>query len=55
MPVLELVVGQVELHHVGTEGCDLSLLSRMADSTASQDEHTGKVQTIWSERESRMT
>lgn len=38
---------QIQLHDMGTEGSDLSLLSSPADPTAAQHQHTGDVQTIW--------
>lgn len=47
MPVLQLVVGQVELHHMGTEGSDSGLVSCSADPTTIQHQHTGQVQTVW--------
>lgn len=50
MPVLQLVMRQVQLHDMGTEGRDLSLLSSPADPTAAQHQHTGDVQTIWGGR-----
>lgn len=47
VPVLQLVVRQIQLHDVGTEGSDLSLLTSPADPTAAQHQHTGDVQAVW--------
>lgn len=49
MPVLQFVMGQVQLHNVGTEGSNFSLVSCPADSTAVQHQDTGQVQTVWGE------
>lgn len=47
MPVLQLVMRQVQLHDMGAEGGDLSLVSSPADPTAIQHQHTGQVQAVW--------
>lgn len=47
MPVLQLVMRQVQLDDMGTEGSNLSLVSRPADPTAVQHQHTGQVQAVW--------
>lgn len=46
-PVLQLVVGQIQLHNMRTEGGNLSLVSCPADPAAAQHQHAGKVQSVW--------
>lgn len=54
VPVLQLVMRQIKLHDVGTEGSNLSLLSSPADPTAAQHQHAGDVQTIWMRMDGRI-
>lgn len=46
-PVLQIVVGQIQLHNMGTEGSNLTLVSGPADPTATQHKHAGQVQSVW--------
>ncbi len=45
-PVVELVVGQVQLHHVGTESCDVCLVTSFSDSTVIQSHDPGQEQPV---------
>ena len=47
MPVLQLVVRQVQLYDMCAESSDLSLVSGPVDPTAGQHQNAGQVQTVW--------
>lgn len=45
-PVLKLIVGQVQLYHVGTESCNVWPVAGFSDSTVIQDQCAGQEQAI---------
>ena len=47
MPVLQLVMGQVQLVDMSTESHDPRLVPCLADAPAIQHQHTGQVHTVW--------
>lgn len=53
MPILQVVVGQIQLHNMGTEGGNLTVASCPADATAAQHKHAGKVQSVWCEKQQK--
>lgn len=46
-PILQIVVRQIQLHYMGTEGGNLTLVSCPTNPTATQHQHTGQVQSVW--------
>lgn len=47
VPVAQLVVGQVQSHHMGAEGCDVGTVPGFADPTLVQNQRAGQEETIW--------
>lgn len=45
-PVVELIFGEVELHHVATEGCDGRPVPGCSDPTIAQNQRAGQVQAV---------
>lgn len=45
-PVIKLIVGQVQLHHMGTESCNVCAVTGFSDSTVIQNQCAGQEQAI---------
>ena len=46
IPVAQLVVGQVQSHHVGAEGCNVGAIPGFTDPTSVQNQRAGQEEAI---------